>query len=256
MIKHQMTTKVKNITIIVPALSLIYAILSSLGFTGIETDAGGVVYRVIIIAALIYACKMGFTLPLPGGEDSETGRGSLNHALLAGWLGILAFAIFEIHTFAYIYIYKGAPTDLTISAYTVNCAYLFFISATLILIPPIFKIHKIIRPSIVTICTIAMFFIYYAIIISNYRILAYFDLVITILCLLTAVFLFFQADKNSATRLFATSIFIICLLGTANRILLIATLGQYLHDIIISFYPAAYLLIGYALVHMRKEKDG
>ena len=232
-----MSRKAKTTLTTVAVLSTLYAALSALGVAGIESGTGGVIYRLIIIAALLLSCSRAF---------AGAGRGG---ALLAGALGLGAFAVFEIYSFAYIYLYGGSPADLTVGNYTRNCAYLFFMAAALYLIPPVFKAHKAIRAVLGVGSSVALGFIFYAIIASNYPLLAYSALAITVLCLLSAVVLI----KHS--RLFAISIIVVCLLGTASRLLLMTdyNMGWHLRDTLISLYPAAYLLIGYALTRLRKE---
>ena len=226
----------RNMTFLVIAiLSLLYATLGAMRIVGVESGTGGIVYRLIIIATLIFSCSRSI---------KASGK---NVAVLAGVLGLGSFVLFEIYSFAYIYLYGGKTTDITVSNFTWNCGYLFFIVAALYLTPPVFKAHKVFRTALGVISSAAIVMIFYSIVDNDYHLLVYSELLVTIVCLLTMIVLL----KNY--RLLAASIIFLCLLSMTGRLLLIYDTGWNLRDFVISLYPAVYLLVGWALIDIDRS---
>ena len=242
--EYTLSRRAKTILIIVAVLSILYAALSALGIAGVESGTGGLIYRLVIIIVLVFSCSRVFA----GAGWDDT--------VLAGILGLCAFAIYEIYIFAYIYLFRGDFNDLTINNYTRSCAYLFFLIATINLIPPILKSYKIIRATVGVITSIAIGMIFYAIVSNNYLILTLSTVAVTTLCFIASIILFFHNKNGKAERLFSVAVIIIYLLGAANQILLFANIGGSLLDSVISFYPGAYFLLGYALVRLRIPLPG
>lgn len=116
--------RLSAVIIAVPAA--IYAGLSAFGLAGLSAGTGGFVYRILIIAALLFSCSRAFAAAVKSGD-----RG----ALLTAALGMGTFAVNEIYVFAYIYLLRGDASDITVANYSRNCAYLFFIAAVLLLLP-------------------------------------------------------------------------------------------------------------------------
>ena len=98
-----MNRKSKIILIIATVLSVLYSVLSGFGFAGTQTDTGGFVYRLIIIAALIFACSLVFSGAFRQGGKFTTGERG-NEAFIAGLLGLSLLLVFEVYTFFYIHI--------------------------------------------------------------------------------------------------------------------------------------------------------
>lgn len=237
-----MFNKLNPFFLTVATLTILYVVLSAMGIGGLNGITGGLVYRLIIIAALLFSCVRAFA-----------GAGQRG-AVLAGALGLSAFAVFEIYSLAYIYLLNGSPADITVSNYTRNCAYLFFMAAVGYLAPPVFKAYKTIRAILNAVVSAVTILIFYAVIADHYPLLAYSVLTITLMCLLSAVLLFCQlcrGEQCSSVRLFAGAIIMFCLLDTAYRLLIMFGGTGYLRDVITAFKPAAYLLIGCALTRLK-----
>ena len=238
-----MSKSIKIAVSIIASLSLLYAMLSGFGISGVESGTGGFIFRLIIIVVLLFSCSRVFSV-----EIFKQGS-----ALLAGALGLGVLVIFELFSFAYIYLYSGEHTDITISIYTRNCAYLFFLTAVIILIPPVFKSYKTIRFATCIFASFSIAIIIYAIIINSSILLVYSTISIKILCFIAATVLYFKEKKNNPVRLFTISVRVICFLEMAEQLLILYGNIWNLRDIIISFYPVVYFLIGYALVCIRSD---
>jgi len=239
----------KIVLIVATVLSFLYSVLSGLGFVGTQTDTGGLIYRLIIIAALIFACSCVFSgTPLQRGIEGNKG----NEAFIAGVLGLGLLFIFEVYTFVYIYLFGGEHTDITISNYIRNCVYLFFIVAISYLTPPVLKTHRVIRGLISIITSCAVLFIFYAVLIYNQILIEYSALTIKVFCLIAATVLFRSVKRGHPVRLFSVSVIIMCFLETVEHFLLMYGNIWNLRDIVISFYPLVYILIGFALVNIHK----
>ena len=247
-----MKKNTKIILIVAIALSVLYSVLSGFGFGGTQTDTGGLVYQLIIVAALIFACSLVFTgidHPVASRHPSTEGNKG-NEAFIAGTLGLSLLFVFELYTFAYIYLYGGEHTDITINNYIRNCVYIFFIVAISYLTPPVFKAHRVIRGLISIITSCAVFFIFYAVLTYNQILIAYSALTIKAFCLIAATVLFRRIKRGHPVRLFSFSVRIMCFLEAVEQLLVMYGNIWNLRDIIISFYPLMYILIGYALVNI------
>ena len=234
--------KKKLLLFLIPAA--VYILLSAAGF-GVTGTAGGLVYRIMIIAALLYACSRAFA-----GAAREGG----DRIHLTGALGLGTFAVNEIFLLAYIYLLKGAPSDITIGNYSRNCAYLFFMAVVLSLIESPAKRMLRIRISMFSFAATAV--ILYAVITNDPRLLYDSALALVILCVLPTIRLLFHSykiKKLKSARIFAYSILAVSVLDSLNRLLIIYSPGWYWRDIILAFYPTVYLMIGFSLTALRKE---
>jgi len=219
-------------------LSAIYVALSESGIAGIETESGGLLYRLIVIAALLFCCVRAF-----GGAN---GGG----AALAGALGLGVFAVNEVYAFAYIYLLGGNAGDVTVANISRNCAYLFFLTATLRLIP---RAPKFLRAVLSALSSVAMLLIFYGVIADIHAILYYPALGIMVLCTGFAVYLLIRGDKPA--RIFAGSVIAVGLIDSLNRILVIFDFGHHWRDVVLSLFPPAYLLICFALIGLKREEE-
>jgi len=235
-----MDRKTKIIFAIITVISALYAMSTVFGITSIESGTGGIIYRLIIIVTLLFSCSLAFI-----GLRKET-----NSAIIAGALGLGMLFIFEVYSFIYIFLLKGEYGDITINNYIRSCSYLLFITATIYLTPPVFKTHKILRliSGILSSCVVAS--VFYAVITNNLILLLYSSIAIKISCIIAATILYLRTPKCHPARLFSVPLRIICFLETIDQILIFYGNIWYLREIIITFYPAMYLLIGYAFLKL------
>lgn len=243
--------RISTIWLVVAALTVAYVTLSGLGITGLETGTGEAVYRLIVIAALSFSCARVFA-----------GRAVQTDAVLAGVLGLAALAIFEIYSLAHLYLLGGSPTDITLNSYNRNCAYLFFMSAVALTVPPVSKARTAFRAVLGTIASAVTVLIFYTVLVANHWLLYWCVLIMSALCSLSAVFLLWLShgkgrphavqDPHGA-KFFAVSLAAFCLLDTVSRLLVINDFGPRWREIVAAFYPGTYLLIGFALIRLRKQ---
>jgi hypothetical protein len=226
------------------ALSAVYIVMSLTGIAGLDAGARGIFYRIIIIAALLLSC-------FPVFREAVKSKGGI---ILAGALGLGLLAVNEVYSFAYIYLGQGGAEDITVSNFSRPCAYLFFILAVTSLYPSFMKTGKGLKTGVGIVSTIAALIIFYGVIANQPSFLYYSALAIAILCALSAVFLLFGSVRNH--KIFACSILAVCLLDSANRLLIIYTPGWLWRDIVIALYPTAYLWFGAVLLSLKKKEGG
>ncbi|MCL2013944.1 MAG: hypothetical protein FWG69_03035 [Oscillospiraceae bacterium] len=233
----------KNKIFIVSAfiLSVVYIILSLTGIAGISSPQGGLIYRIIMIFVLFYACFRAFAgVAATGSHD----------AILTGSLGLGVLAINEVYALCYIYLLKGSAADITVSNYSRNCAYLFFAAALVLMIPDTMKSKKALRVIVNILSPSAILMIFYGVIANDPRILYSSALLIVTLCILPAVILLITGGRD--TKLFSGSIISISVLDTLGRLSIIYGESSYWRDINLSLYPVVYLLIGISLLRIER----
>ena len=224
----------KKVFVIVTALSGLYIIFALTGLAGLDTDAGGIIYSLVIIATLLFVCSCVFT-------------GAARHGgipLLAGALGLGLLAVSELYTFAYIYLLQGESIDITVSNYSRPCAYLFFMLTLTQLLH--IKHRKIPRIVISTMAAVLVILIFYAVVTDNLVLLNYATLLIAVLCILPAILLLINTKS-----MFACSVIVLCCLDIAHRLMVLYQ-PQGLWQGFIVFYPLIYLWLGWALL---KDSD-
>lgn len=235
---------------ITSALTAVYVALSIMGIAGVSNEAGGFAYRLITIAALIYACSRLFasvvTHPAASRHPSEEGNLGADNTLFAAALGLGTFAVNEIYVFAYIYLLKGSAEDVTVGNYSRNCVYLFFIAAVFFLLP---KIGKALRICVSILSAGAAFLIFTGVVTDNAKMLYYSALTLMLLCVLSAAVLLKTGGKDA--KILALSIIAVSVLDSANRLLLLYNPGWHWRDIVLAFYPAVYLIIGAASMRLK-----
>lgn len=229
---------------------LIYIALSLTGFTGISSPYSEIVYRVITILSLLYVCV---------GVLKEVIKQKGTGAALPGVLGLGVLLVNEVYTFAYLHILQGKAADITVSNYSRNCGYLFFISAVLLLVVLPKKNGNIIKKVIGTISTLEMLLIFYGVIKSNAAVLYYSAMslaILSTLCSLCLIIQSFKINNMEYVRNFACSILVLGLLDSLNRLLVIFHFEWEWRDIFLAFYPPIYLFIGLSLLALqKKDKD-
>ena len=228
----------KKAFIIFAALSAVNIILVLTGLAGLDTNTGGIVYRLVIIAALLFCSSCVFT--------GAAKRGGI--PLLSGALGLGLLAVSELYTFAYIYLLQGESIDITVSNYIRPCAYLFIMLTVLEQLSS--KRVNILRKLLSALSIAALLLIFYSVIANNLVLLSYSALSIAALCILSAVFLLLKSK-----RLFALSVIAFCLLDIANRLMVLYPPGWLWHDMVLVFYPPVYLWLGWALLKGGEENE-
>jgi len=217
-----------------PAAAYIILSIAGLGLSG---ATGGILYRALIIAYLLYACVLAFKGARRGGE-----------AVLAGALGLGLIAVNEVYLFSYLYLLQGDAADITVANYARNCAYLFFLAVLMYMLPKAARGRNVLLIGATAVSAAAMLGILYGVVANNPESLYYSALTMMVLSVLCAVYLLIAGRK--AARPFAVSVIALSVLDTAYRLLTIPlfALGWHWRDIVVSFYPAVYLLIGFALI--------
>lgn len=233
------------------AISAIYVILSLAGFGGKNSFSGGLIYHALTIVVLLYVCIRCI---------SDIVKRNSKNVLFFGTLGLCSLAVNEIYTFVYLYIWQGSPTDITISNYSRNCVYLFFVPTILMLVLLPQRIENIAKKSISAVSFAAILLIIYGVIIGNPKLVYYPAISLAVLCALPAAYLFIQSIKIKRlenTKLFACSMLALSILDSLNRLVLLFEPGWYWGDIVRSFYPPVYLLIGFGLIRLgRADENG
>jgi len=233
-----MINLMKKVFIIVAALSGLYIFLALTGLAGLDTETGGILYRLVIIAALLFVCSCVFT-----GAAKQGGI-----PLLTGALGLGLLAVSEIYTFAYIYLLQGENIDITVSNYSRPCAYLFFMLTLTQLLH--LKQRKILRIVISTVAAVLIISIFYAVVADNLVLLNYSTLFIAVLCILPAIFLLIKSKS-----MFACSVVVLCCLDIAHRLMVLYQPQGLWQDFIV-FYPLIYLWLGWALLKEGGRENG
>jgi hypothetical protein len=208
-----------------------------LGFSGAP---GGVYFKLITIATLLYACCLPFW-----GRGKAGGR-----VALTGVLGLGLLAVNEVFSLAYIYLLHGDAADITVRNYSQNCAYLFFMAVVLYSLPESVRGKRILQISVNTLSVISMCCIFYGDIAGNAKLLYYPALLMMILCVWCATYLLISGTRYA--KPFAVWVIAACALDSLNRVLIIFDLGWQWHDLVLSLYPIANLFIGFALTRLRE----
>ncbi|MCL2222303.1 MAG: hypothetical protein FWC20_08355 [Oscillospiraceae bacterium] len=229
----------KLLLTLIPAA--IYVVLSIAGF-GLSGRFGGLVYRLVIIVYLLYACVLVWRGAAGGGRET----------VFTGALGLGLFAVREIYHLVYVYLLGGYSGDITVGNYIRNCAYLFFMAALLCSISPTVKGKKIIQIGASALSAGAIFCILYGVLSGNPYLLYYSALAMVVMAVLSAVCLLITRERKAKT--FAWSVIAVCALDTIYRLLTLPAFapGWHWRDIAVSFYPAAYMLLAFALIRLRE----
>jgi hypothetical protein len=220
----------------------IYILFSIAGF-GLSGVTGSIVYKIVIIVHLLFACSLVF---------KEAGN---RVTMLIGALGLGLLAVNEVFLFAYIHLFNGSTLDITVANYSRNCAYLFFLAALLSLLPPALKWKKVNQIGANGLSAAVIILIFYGVLTDQANLLYYAAITMMVLC--TASALLLLAGKNRNATLFAISIIIACVLDAAYHIFSLLNnlnLSWYWQDIVMSLYPAVYLFIGFALIRLKEEE--
>ena len=226
-------------------LAVCYVLINAV-FPELKNVADGMVHDIIIIAVLIYACYIAL---------AETVRHSDGSALLIGTLALNAFAINEIYLFAYRYLLKANIADITVADFSRSCAYLFLISAIVLLVRFPKKIEKPLNTAIGFVSGMATLLIIYDIAANNGASLHYFKHLIVTICFSLAVFLLIQSFKiESLNRAwgFALSVMAMCVIDTLYRSIYIFNIpAPYLQNVVISLFSLIYLSIALSLLKLK-----
>ncbi|MDR1465150.1 MAG: hypothetical protein LBJ11_07630 [Oscillospiraceae bacterium] len=220
---------------------VVYTVLSAVGH-GVSGEYGGIFYRAVILAALLYACCRAFwTIIKTGVTDT----------LLAAALGLATFAVNELYSFAYIYLLRGSAMDMTVGNYSRNCAYLFFTAAVFSLFP---SFHKIPRISVSALSATAILLIFYGVVAGNSTLLYYSALAVVLLCILPTVYLIIKGNRPA--KAFGLAILAIGILDSANRLLILFDPGWHWRDMALAFYPVMYLLLCFTALRFTSREGG
>ncbi|GHV13858.1 hypothetical protein FACS1894219_09220 [Clostridia bacterium] len=217
------------------ALTVLYAAISAAGY-GVSGEYGGIFYRLIIIAALIYTCVCIFFVIVKKG---------VTDTLMGAALGLGTFAVNELYSFAYIYLLQGGASDITVGNYSRNCAYLFWMAAVFSLLP---SFNKVLRTVVSTLSAGAILLVFYGVVAGNSA------LAVALLCILPAVYLTVKGDKTA--KAFGLAVIAAGVLDSANRLMILFDPGLHWRDIILAFYPAVYLALGFASLCVAVKERG
>ena len=226
---------------LITTLTAVYIALCAAGIAGFDAGSAGVMFRLLTIAALIFAVSRAFT--------GAAGRGG-DGAALAGALGLGLLAAGEVYTFCHIYLLGGMAEDITVGNYSRNCAYIFFLSAVLYLLSKTLKWAKRAAGGL---SAAAILCIFYGVVADNAAVLYYAALVMMVLCGLACVYALIIGNRE--TKAFALSLLALCLLDSANRLLILFNPGWLWRDIVVAPYPLAYIFISAGLLKLREVTD-
>ena len=234
--------KYKNFFIASIAMTIIYAVLIWVGTVDVENRFSGIIYKFIVIAVLLFSCYHAFSGLFKSG-------GAM---FLAGALGLALLTVYEIFSLSYIYLWGGNINDISVIAYTRNCAYLLFLTGILFPLP----VSALFRKIFSIVSTVAAVFVLISVVIADRQLLQISSAVLMLLCLGFAVMLLYHSMKCpelKSNKLFAVSIIIFCLHEVAYILLINLFSLQVLYGIMLSFYPAIYFFIGIALAALRND---
>jgi hypothetical protein len=127
---------------------------------------------------------------------------------------------------------------------------LFFIAAVLLLLPNAGKLLKIITSVLSTAVILAIF---YGIVANNEELMYYPALILVSLCILLTIALLIKGIKTS--RFFAVRVLSVGVIDSLNRLTVLFPPGWHWRDIILSLYPAIYLIFIPALLGLRVIKE-
>ncbi|MCL2088862.1 MAG: hypothetical protein FWH14_05225 [Oscillospiraceae bacterium] len=260
--------KYRIFLIVSVAMTLLYALLIWLDIIDVEGQFGGIGYHLIVIAVLVFSCSRAFAdafkhgngaagragAASPTGEDNTAIHNYHGLIFLTATLGLVTITVFEIFSFAYIYLWEGSLSDITIGNYTRDCAYLFFIAALSIPFSGIF------RKVLGIVSAFAAVFALCSVVIAERWFMFSSSAVLMLLCLFCAAASWYHSLKNPGlkqTGAFACAVIAICLLEIAKFLLIRLFSVEVLYGMVISLYPAIYLLLGMTLVSLPARKpDG
>jgi hypothetical protein len=230
----------RKIIIVFTVLTVLYVILCLSGVAGTTAAFGGMVQDIITVCVLLVVCVRVFK------GTSKAAGGSF----FAGAFGLGTFAVNEVYSFFYLYIFRGNEADITVAHFNRNCAFLFFIAALLLLLRGDEKLISAIKYGVGSVSSITAVVIFYAVLIDNPDLLYYPALVNLLLCTALTVYVFFQAPRGNVVRAFACSIAAVYLLESAHRLMIIYPVSPLWHDIAVSLYPLAYIFFGLTLLRL------
>lgn len=229
-----------NRKIFIPlALTAVYIVLCAAGIAGLDAEIHGIVFRLAVIAALLYAVTRAF---------AGVAKRGIEGAVLAGVLGLGMLAASEVYTFCHIYLLGGGAEDITVAHYSRPCAYLFFITAVL----PGLLSRKVFQRTVGVVASVSVLSVFAAVIANAPVLLGYADLLLAAVCILPAIVLLTVGGREG--KGFALSLIALCVVDSANRLLILMGSGQLWRDIAVSLYPIAYILICTGLRRLGKTE--
>ena len=172
--------------------------------------------------------------------------------VLTGFLALGAFLMDALFSAAYVFLYGGKFTDITVGFYSRSCAYAFlaFTILGLLFVPEAWKARRRILVNIAFAMVIAC--ILYGVVVSNERLLFH---AISVLALGSAVFALWLLARRKGARFFAGVVILISALELWRIILyLYGELGGMLGVFSLIYLPV-YGLLGWAVWRLRKSGE-
>jgi len=228
---------------VLSALWFAYVVFCVLNFSGVDAVLG-CAYYAITVAVLIYICIIVFRVMI-----KTEGSG----AVLTGTLALCSYAVYEVYSFAYIFIYQGGVTDITIGYYSRSCAALFLATTSMAIIksPKIRRNRFNIAYNLIL--TAVIIFTLLAVITVDIQLLLSSLLTILFLCVLPAAYILIRSVKVNrfkAYRLFASMVIAISMLDAAGRVIKFYDLQPIFLDIIFTLYLPVYILLGLTIFRL------
>jgi hypothetical protein len=225
------------------------------GLAGIGSPFDGLIFQLVSISVLIYACSRVFAGAAVKTESCSPSRRDYDRIVI-GMLGLVTMTVSKIYEFCYIYLLRGYTSDITISTFSRNCAFLFFIAA-LINIRNETKNHPSSRLSnavlrgsdtliISILSVISVLFTLYAVVSDNITMLLFSSSALLLIVLVLAVILLQKGCRH--IKAFAASIIALSLLEATNRLFIYYHVDGSLLNMVLALYPVVYLFICYSLL--------
>ncbi|MCL2085992.1 MAG: hypothetical protein FWH05_00160 [Oscillospiraceae bacterium] len=224
------------------ALWLIYLILCILGFSGADTILG-VAFYTLVVVVIVYISVIVF--------KSMLKKIQVSSAVLPGILALCSFAIFEVFSFLYFFVYRGSITDITVSYYSRCCATVFLaVTSMAIIAPPENRksgfniIYNMIMSAVVisallAVITFDTWFLFLSL------------LTMLLLCVVPSARILFESFKTARFkpyRLFAFAVIFISVLDAVGRIFKFFYHAPVVLDVIIALSVPAYILLGLTIL--------